>query len=188
VFTSQACCFCAWIPFICLWKFWRTVKAEIFAGFVACLPLSELIRCRLKTQSRHQERKSSMAYFRGGRSVRHSTPPTLESQPMRAGLEERVCVREKGEEVVEWQSLLVCRERSISHAAAVCEHPQEWESLFILFHSCVPSFILYSILSSCPSPFLFLCCCWLFFVQVGMYLQARVCVCVCVCVCVFYCV
>ncbi|XP_016133272.1 disks large homolog 2-like [Sinocyclocheilus grahami] len=47
------------------------------------------------------------------------------SQPMRAGLEESVCVREKGEEVVEWQSLLVCRERSISHAAAVCEHPQE---------------------------------------------------------------
>lgn len=52
-FLSYACGICT---------FWRTVKAEIFAGFVACLPLSELIRCRLKTQSRHQERKSSMAF------------------------------------------------------------------------------------------------------------------------------
>ncbi len=106
---------------------------------------------------------------------------------MRAGLEERVCVREKGEEEVEWQSLLVCRERSISHAAAVCEHPQEWESLFILFHSCVPSFILYSILSSTPSPFLFLCCCWLVSVQVECICK-HTCVCVCVRACVCACV
>ncbi len=95
VFTSQAFCFCAWIPFICLWKFWRTVKAEIFAGFVVCLPLSELIRCRLKTQSRHQERKSSMAYFRGRKDCKtlnpaHSRVPANES---RSG-GESVCERE----------------------------------------------------------------------------------------------
>lgn len=52
-FSSYACEIC---------QIWRTVKAKIFAGFMACLPLSELILCRLKTQSRRQERKSGMAF------------------------------------------------------------------------------------------------------------------------------
>jgi len=69
-------------------------------------------------------------------------------------LEERVCVREREEEVVEWQSLLVCRERSISHAAAVCEHPRVRLSFYSL--SFIHSFILSFMLYSSPSPFQFL--------------------------------
>lgn len=142
--------------------FWRTVKAEIFAGFVACSPLSELIRCRLKTQSRHQERKSSMAFDldffrerRGSKTLNPAHSRVLANRNGSGG--ESVWERERGEEVVEWQSLLVCRERSISHSAAVYEHPQEWDSLFIL--SFIHSFIYpLSILSSSHSPFQFLHC------------------------------
>lgn len=49
---------------------------------MACLPLSELILCRLKTQSRRQERKSSMAFDledQGEQNLYDCQPRPLES-------------------------------------------------------------------------------------------------------------
>lgn len=165
------------VLFICLWNPQRSQSWDIrcICGLFTLKRANTLQIENTKPTSREKIQHgfwSGLVRGEGG-ALRHQTPPTMELQPMATGLEESLCVWERGKRLS--VCACVCRERSISLLLLQSVSILRSETLFLFSLS----FTLLFIMLSSFSLSLFMCC-WFFSVSDSVF--ASTCMCVCACV------